>query len=110
MITNEYSKKIGYYEMCLAENDIRTISKSYRNSYSVVLFSSCREIFNINQHCQGFSSKEEALQKRMEFEHEEIKKQQMLEAAQLEYEEERKNLLLILENDLQSKTTVYGRK
>ena len=57
VLTNEFNEKIGFYEMCFVEKDIRAIAKNYKNSYCIALFACHTEVFNLKEHCGGFSSK-----------------------------------------------------
>ena len=59
LIVNDYDKKTAFYKMWGIENDIRTLAKNNRNSYSVALFACCREIHNTQKHSGLFGGSEQ---------------------------------------------------
>ena len=51
LLFNEYDEKNKFYKLCTIEADIRILSKFYRNSYSIIIFAACREVFSLEKHC-----------------------------------------------------------
>ena len=84
ILTNEFNEKIGFYQICFVERDIRAISRNYKNAYCVVMAACQMEVFNLNLHSGGFKSKFDALGRRSVREIVGLQGQHMLAAAQIE--------------------------
>ena len=46
LLIDEYKKSKGFYEMLKAEYILRQNARSYKNSWSLALFATCRENFD----------------------------------------------------------------
>ena len=58
LLLNQFNAYSGFYKFWGAEGDVRDIAESYRNSYSMVFFACCRELFIPHKHTNGFGGTE----------------------------------------------------
>ena len=59
ILLNNYNHETRWYEMWLAEQNVRAFAETYTNTYHVALFACCREFYDPLTH-QAFPTVEEA--------------------------------------------------
>ena len=55
IVTNECDTKIGFYRTLPVESKVRAFTKSYLNTYIIVIFACCRETLFREKHSGGIS-------------------------------------------------------
>ena len=60
VLMNEFNKTSRFYKMLGVEQNVRDMARDHPNSFHLVFFACCREIFDYRKHCGGFPTKEEA--------------------------------------------------
>ena len=56
ILVNQINQSKGFYTMFGVEENVRNLAQMFKNSYNVVVYACCREIFLVASHCGGISS------------------------------------------------------
>ena len=59
IVLNEFDKREGFYKCWKAENMIRRLAEKFQNSFHLAFYACCREVYDPNRHCGGFTDTEE---------------------------------------------------
>ena len=63
MVLNEFRQSKGYYEMFKVEAMIRNFARKYQNSFHLAFYACCREIYDPERHCGGYTGTDEEVTK-----------------------------------------------
>ena len=55
ILVNQINQSKGFYTMFGVEENVRNLAQMFKNSYNVVVYACCREIFLVASHCGGIS-------------------------------------------------------
>ena len=55
ILVNQINQSKGFYTMFGVEENVRNLAQMFKNSYNVVVYACCREIFLVASHYGGIS-------------------------------------------------------
>ena len=61
VLMNQFNRPSRFYKWIGVEQNVRDMAKKYPNSFHLVFFACCREIYDNTKHCGGFLTEEEAI-------------------------------------------------
>ena len=79
VVINDFDKQQGFYRLWKCENMIRTLARMFPNSFHLAFFACCREIFNPDSHCGGYTGTDEQVAKHFKEQDEKMKAAQSVE-------------------------------